>query len=49
VGADWQFSRHWGVYAELTYGLSGLFKSDFHSVETLHPLYGTLGILYRIK
>ena len=49
VGADWQFSRRWGAFAELTYGLSGLFKSDFHSVQTLRPLYGTLGILYRIK
>lgn len=49
VGADCQFSRHWGAFAELTYGLSGLFKSDFHSVQTLRPMYGTLGILYRIK
>ena len=49
VGADCQFSRHWGAFAELTYGLSGLFKSNFHSVETLRPLYGTLGIIYRIK
>ena len=49
VGADWQFNRRWGVYAELTYGLSGLFKSNFHSVERLRPLYGTLGIIYRIK
>ena len=49
VGADWQFSRRWGAFAELTYGLSGLFKSDFHSVQTLRPIYGTLGILYKIK
>ena len=49
AGADWQFHRHWGVFAELTYGLSGLFKSDFHSVQTLRPMYGTLGIIYRIK
>ena len=49
VGADWQIHRRWGAFAELTYGLSGLFKSDFHSVETLRPLYGTLGIIYRIK
>lgn len=49
VGADWQFSRRWGAFAEITYGLSGLFKSNFHSVETLRPLYGTLGIIYRIK
>ena len=49
VGADWQFHRRWGMFAELTYGLSGIFKSDFHSVQTLRPMYGTLGILYRIK
>lgn len=49
VGADWQIHRRWGAFAELTYGLSGLFKSDFHSVETLRPLYGTLGVIYRIK
>jgi len=49
VGADWDFHRHWGLFAELTYGFGGLFKSDFHSVQTLRPMYGTLGILYRIK
>ncbi len=49
VGADWQFSRRWGLFAELTYGFGGLFKSDFHSVQTLRPMYGTLGISYRIK
>ena len=49
VGADWQFHRRWGLFAELTYGFSGLFKSDFHSVQTLRPMYGTLGISYRIK
>ena len=49
VGADYQFYRHWGAFAEVTYGLSGLFKSDFSAVETLRPLYGTLGILYRFK
>ena len=49
VGADWQFSHRWGLFAELTYGFSGLFKSDFHSVQTLRPMYGSLGISYRIK
>ena len=48
-GADWQFHQRWGLFAELTYGFSGLFKSDFHSVQTLRPMYGTLGISYRIK
>ncbi len=49
VGADWHFHHRWGLFAELTYGFSGLFKSDFHSVQTLRPMYGTLGISYRIK
>lgn len=49
VGADWNFHRHWGLFADLTYGFGGLFKSDFHSVQTLRPMYGTLGILYRIR
>ena len=49
VGADWQFHHRWGMFAELTYGLSGLFKSDFHSVQTLRPMYGSLGITYRIR
>jgi hypothetical protein len=49
VGADWRFSRHWGAFVELTYGLSGLFKSDFHSVQTLRPMYGSLGVTYIIK
>jgi len=37
------------LFAELTYGFGGLFKSDFHSVQTLRPMYGSVGILYRIK
>ena len=49
VGADWQFHHRWGMFAELTYGFGGLFKSDFHSVQTLRPMYGTLGISYRFK
>ena len=49
VGADWRFSRRWGAFAELTYGLSGLFKSNFHSVQTLRPIYGSLGVTYNIN
>lgn len=49
VGVDWNFHHRWGMFAELTYGLNGLFRSDFHSVETLHPMYGALGIKYRIR
>lgn len=49
VGADWQFHSRWGLFVELTYGFSGLFKSDFHSVQPLRPMYGTIGLAYRIK
>ena len=49
AGLDWHFHTRWGLFAEVTYGLNGLFKSDFHSVQTLRPMYGTLGISYRIK
>ena len=49
VGVDWHFHKRWGVFAELTYGLNGLFRSGFHSVQPLHPMYGSLGIMYRIK
>ena len=49
VGLDWHFHPRWGLFAEVTYSLSGLFKSNFTSVQTLRPMYGALGILYRIK
>lgn len=49
AGADWQFHKRWGLFAELTYGLNGLFHSGFHSVQPLHPMYGILGFSYRIK
>lgn len=49
AGLDWHFHTRWALFAELTYGLNGLFKSGFTSVQPLHPMYGTLGISYRIK
>ena len=48
-GIDWRFSCRWGAFAEVTYGLSNIFKSDFHSVQPLRPLFGTLGVIYRMK
>lgn len=49
AGIDWQFHHRWGLFAELTYSLSGLFRGGFHSVQPLHPMYGSLGISCRIK
>ncbi|MBR1469678.1 MAG: PorT family protein [Prevotella sp.] len=45
VGADWQVHRKIGLSADLNWGLTGIFKSDFKTVEqTLFPIYGTIGI-----
>ncbi len=50
VGADIAISNRLGCYADLSWGLSGIHKSDFHTVEqTLYPIYGTVGITYKIR
>ena len=50
AGVDWQFSHRFGVSADLNWGLNGIFKKDFKTVEqTLYPIYGTIGVFYRIK
>ena len=49
LGADWQFHRRWGAFAEATYSFNNMFQSGFHTVQTLKPMYVTLGVLYRIK
>ena len=48
VGADWQFSRRYGAYADLSWGLLGAFKSDFKTIEqTMYPIFGTIGLTYK--
>jgi hypothetical protein len=50
IGADWRVWHQFGLYANLSWGLTGEFKSDFKTVEqTLYPIYGTIGIVYQIK
>ena len=50
VGADWQIGSHWGAYADLQWGLNGVHHTSFKTIEqTLYPIYGTLGVIYRIK
>ncbi len=49
LGADWLATPHWGLSAELQWGLSGIFSSDFKTIEQpLYPVYGSLGLLYRM-
>ncbi len=50
VGIDWQFYRNFGLSANLNWGLNGIFKSDFKTVDqTLFPIYATIGLFYRLK
>lgn len=50
IGADWQVYRRLGVSADLNWGLTGIFPGDFKTVEqSLYPIYGTIGIFYRLK
>ena len=48
AGADWQLHEHLGLSADLSWGLSGIFNSDFKTVEqTLYPIYGTVGVFWK--
>ena len=48
IGADWTIAAGFGVSADLEWGLTGLFKRDFKTIEqTLYPIYGTLGLFYQ--
>ena len=50
IGADWQVHKRIGVSADLNWGLTGIFPGDFKTVEqTLYPIYGTIGVFYRLK
>jgi len=50
AGVDWQFRSRFGMSVNLTWGLTGLMKSDFKTVEeTLYPIYGQIGFFYRLK
>lgn len=49
VGLDWLITHHIGFSADLFWGLSGLFQSDFKTVEqTLYPIYGSIGVSYQL-
>jgi hypothetical protein len=50
LGADWYVYKRWGVYADITWGLSGIHEKAFKTIEQpLYPIYGTLGVTYNIK
>lgn len=50
LGADFKIGCRWGLSADIKWGLTGIFKSDFKTVEqTLYPVYGSIGAFYRLK
>lgn len=50
LGADWHFHKTWGVFADLSWGFTGIFKKNFDVIEqTMYPVYGTIGVTYRMK
>lgn len=49
AGADWQFSKEWGVYGEVNWGFTGIHQSDFKTVDpTLYPIFGSFGMIYKL-
>jgi opacity protein-like surface antigen len=47
AGAEYKIYKHLAVFADLKWGLNGIFPSDYSSVTfALYPIYGTLGFTY---
>ena len=50
IGADWRMASRLGISADLSWGLTGIMRSDFKTVEqTLYPIYGTISITYKLN
>lgn len=50
AGADINIGKKWGSYADISWGLTGIHHSGFNTIEqTLYPIYGTIGITYKLK
>lgn len=48
-GVDWTLYRRFGIFADISWGLTGVHKKDFKTIEqTLYPIFGTLGATYRL-
>ena len=47
AGAEYKIYKHLAIFADLKWGLNGIFPSDYSSVTfALYPIYGTLGFTY---
>ena len=47
VGAGWRAFKQLNVYADLTWGLNDIFKSDFNTITfAMYPIYLNIGFGY---
>lgn len=51
AGCDVMFSKRWGAFADIVYGLNSAFTDDPGNPVTmsLHPVYLTVGVIYSLK
>lgn len=50
VGCDYHFSKSWGAFVDIAWGVTGVFKRDFHTIEqTMYPIYGSFGLAYKLR
>ncbi len=50
LGCDWLLTNNFGVYADLSWGLSGVHHKDFKVMDDkLYPIFGSVGVTYRLK
>lgn len=50
LGADWYFHKDLGIYADICWGLSGVHTNTFKTIrQTLFPIFGFIGVTYRMK
>lgn len=48
--ADWYLGRKLGVTGGISWGLTGVHHSSFKTIEqTLYPIFGSLGVTYRLN
>lgn len=47
IGTEWKAFKHLNVYADLTWGLNNVFKSDFNTITfAMYPIYLNVGFGY---
>lgn len=50
LGADWHVHKRWGAYTDISWGLNGIHHSSFKTIEqTLYPIFGTIGLTYKLR